>query len=136
MSRSEALKETIRLLTSVPGIGITTAMSLAMEIDDIGRFPNADSLASYIGLVPMCHSSGESRGNGNMTLRKHGMLCCYIIEAAWIAIRKDPAMTLAYEGYRKRMNAQKAIVRIARKLVNRIFFVLKHGQGYVSCVVN
>ena len=45
-------------------------------------------------------------------------------------------MTLAYEGYRKRMNAQKAIVKVARKLVNRIFFVLKHGQEYVPCVVN
>ncbi|SFU71828.1 hypothetical protein SAMN05216364_10973, partial [Porphyromonadaceae bacterium KHP3R9] len=32
------------------------------------------------------------------------------------------AMTLAYEGYRKRMNAQKAIVKVARKLVNRIFY--------------
>lgn len=45
-------------------------------------------------------------------------------------------MTLAFEGYRKRMSARKAIVRIARKLVNRIFFVLKHGQQYVPCVVN
>ena len=113
LSRSDALKEPIRLLTSVPGIGITTAMSLAV-----------------------CHSSGESQANGNITVRKHAMLRCYIIEAAWIAIRKDPAMTMAYQGYRKRMNAQKAIVKIARKLVNRIFFVLKHGQEYVPCVVN
>lgn len=52
LSRSDALKEPIRLLTSVPGIGITTAMSLAVEIDDIGRFCNADALASYIGLIP------------------------------------------------------------------------------------
>jgi len=63
------------------------------------------------------------------------MLRCLIIEAAWIAIRKDPAMTMAYEGYRKRMNAQKAIVKITRKLVNRIFFVLKRKQEYVPCVV-
>lgn len=56
-------------------------------------------------------------------------------EAAWVAIRKDPAMTLAYEGFRKRMIAQKAIVKIARKLVNRIFFVLKRKQEYVPCVV-
>ena len=136
LSRSEVFKEPIRLLTSVPGIGITTAMSLAVEIDDIYRFSSAEALASYIGLIPMCHSSGESQGHGNITVRKHAMLRCYIIEAAWIAIRKDPAMTLAYEGYRKRMSAQKAIVKIARKLVNRIFFVLKHGQEYVPCLVD
>ena len=63
------------------------------------------------------------------------MLRCNIIEAAWIAIRKDPAMTMAYEDYRKKMNASKAIVKIARKLVNRIFFVLKRKQEYVPSVV-
>jgi len=135
LSRSGSFAEPLRLLMTVPGIGITTGISLLTEIDDIGRFACADQLASYIGLIPMCHSSGEKEGTGDMTVRKHAMLRCYLIEAAWIAIRKDPAMTMAYEQYRKRMIAQKAIVKIARKLVNRIFFVLKRKQEYVPCVV-
>lgn len=135
ISRSEPFRKLIGLLTSVPGIGIITAISLLVEPDDISRFKSADQLAAYIGLIPMCHSSGEKEGVGDITIRKHAMLRCYVIEAAWIAIRKDPAMTMAYEGYRKRMNAQKSIVKIARKLVNRIFFVLKHRKEYVPCVV-
>jgi transposase len=135
ISQKEPFSEMIRLITSVPGIGITTAISLLVEIDDIGRFAGADYLASFIGLIPMCHSSGEKEGVGDITIRKHAALRCLIIEAAWVAIRKDPAMTMAYEGFRKRMNAQKAIVKIARKLVNRIFFVLKHRQEYVPCIV-
>lgn len=74
-------------------------------------------------------------GTGDITIRKHATLRCHLIEAAWVAIRKDPAITLAYEGFRKKMIAQKAIVKIARKLVNRIFFVLKRKQEYVPCVV-
>lgn len=58
---------------------------------------------------------------GDITIRKHASLRCALIEAAWVAIRKDPTMTMAYGSFRKRMNAQKAIVKIARKLVNRIF---------------
>jgi transposase len=135
ISRQEPFGEAIRLLTSVPGTGITTAILLQVEIDGINRFPNSDSLAAFIGLTPMCHSSGEKDGTGDITVRKHASLRCSIIEAAWVAIRKDPAMTLAYEGFRKRMIAQKAIVKIARKLVNRIFFVLKHKQEYEPCVV-
>jgi transposase len=135
ITRQEPFGETIRLLTSVPGIGITTAVLLLVEIDDMNRFPNSDSLAAFIGLTPMCHSSGEKDGTRNMTVRKHASLRCSMIEAAWVAIRKDPAMTLAYEGFHKRMIAQKAIVKIARKLVNRIFFVLKRKQEYVPCVV-
>lgn len=135
ISRTAPFSEWIRLLTSVPGIGMITAISLLVELDDITRFKNADQLASYIGLIPMCHSSGEKEGVGDITIRKHAMLRCYLIEAAWIAIRKDPTMTMAYEDYRKRMNPQKSIVKIARKLVNRIFFVLKRRQAYVPCVV-
>ena len=137
--RSISLKEPfigkLRLLNSVPGIGMITAMTLLVEIDDIGRFASADKLASFVGLIPMCHSSGEKEGVGNITIRKHAMLRCLLIEAAWIAIRKDPAITVAYGEYRKRMNAQKSIVKIARRLVNRIFFVLKYKQEYVNLVV-
>ena len=135
ISRSVPFSETIRLLTSVPGIGITTAILLLVEIDDVTRFPGSDSLANFIGLIPMCHTSGDHDGTGDITIRKHATLRCALIEAAWVAIRKDPAMTLAYEGYRKKMIAQKAIVKIARKLVNRIFFVLKRKEEYVPCVV-
>jgi len=135
LSRTGLFADSLKLIITVPGIGTTTGISLLTEIDDIGRFANAEQLASYIGLIPMCHSSGEKEGIGDITIRKHALLRCHMIEAAWVAIRKDPAMTMAYEEYRKRMNAQKAIVKIARKLVNRIYFVLKHRKEYVPCIV-
>lgn len=135
ISRKAPFDQPIRLLTSVPGIGVTTAATLMVEIDNIVRFSNADHLASFIGLVPMCHSSGDADNVGDITPRRHFMLRCLLVEAAWIAIRKDPAMTMAYTEYRKRMNPQKAIVKIARRLVNRVYFVLKHEKEYVPCVV-
>lgn len=91
-----------------------------VELDDIVCFRNVDHLASFIGLVPMCHSSGESNDTEDITVRGHFMLRCLLVEAAWIAIRKDPAMTVAYTEYRKRMNPQKSIIKIARRLVNRV----------------
>ena len=135
LSRTGMFAEPLRLIMSVPGMGITAGISFLVEIDDIGRFCNADHLASYIGLIPMCYSSGDKESVGDITIRKHATLRCNIIEAAWIAIRKDPAMTRAFEEYKRRMNANKAIVKIARKLVSRIFFVLKRKTEYVPCVV-
>jgi len=135
LSRNDRFAEPLRLITSVPGIGITIGISFVTEIDDISRFKNAYHLASYVGLIPMCHSSGDKAGVGDITIRKQATLRCNIIEASWIAIRKDPAMTMAYEGYCKRMSGNRAIVKIARKLVSRIFFVLKRRQEYVPCVV-
>lgn len=135
ISRKAPFAKPIRLLSSVPGIGITTAATLMVEIDDIVRFNSAEHLASFIGLVPMCHSSGDNDAVSNMTIRRHFMLRWLLVESAWTAIRIDPAMTMAYTEYRKRMNPQKAIVKIARRLVNRVYFVLKYEKEYVSCIV-
>ena len=134
LSHTERFEETLELLMTVPGIGQTTGLALMAEIVDITRFANAEQLAAYVGMIPMCHSSGEHEGVGDITLRKHAILRSNIIEAAWVAIRKDEAMQLCYLNNCKRMVASKAIVKVARKLVNRIYFVLKRHQPYVNAV--
>ena len=58
-----------------------------------------------------------------------------MIEAAWIAIRKDPALTACFNEYIKRMSKQEAIIRIAKKLLNRIRTVLKENKEYVCSIV-
>ncbi len=58
-----------------------------------------------------------------------------LIESAWVAIRKDPALTLAYNNFLIRLSAQEAIVRIAKKLLNRIYYVLKNEKEYIYSVV-
>ena len=49
-----------------------------------------------------------------------------MVEAAWVAIGVDPALNHCYEELKKRMPGQKAIIRIARKLLSRIRYVLTH----------
>lgn len=133
--RSEPYLTQMNLLISIPGIGQTIAATILTEIDEITRFSNSDKLAAYIGFIPMCHSSGEKENNGSITIRKHATLRYYIIEAAWRAARHDPALTLAYEDYCKRMKATKAIVKIGRRLINRIYYVMKNKQAYVTGIV-
>ena len=135
LSGKEEFEKPLQLLMSIPGIGQLTGMTLLSEIDDIKRFNGADRLAAYIGIIPMCHSSGEHEGVGDITLRKNSKLRSALIEAAWAAIRQDPALTQAYGEYCKRMVPSKAIIKIARKLVNRVYFVMKRNQTYVECVV-
>jgi len=136
LSKTPKFDEPLRLLMTVPGIGQLTGMALLSEIADIKRFSGADRLAAYIGMIPMCHSSGEHEGVGDITLRGHAKLRSVLFEASWIAIRQDPAMTLSYANYCKKMRPSKAIVKIARKLVNRIYFVMKRNQEYVPSVVS
>lgn len=135
LSESPSYKENIKLLRSVPGIGLTTAMEILTEIETIDRFNNLDKLCSYIGFVPSTHSSGEKDKTGDITPRGHSILRSVLIESAWIAIRNDPALTKSFHEYCKRMDPNKAIVRIAKKLLSRIKYVLKNKQPYVCSIV-
>lgn len=136
LSQTEVYKQNAELLRTVPGIGLITSMEILTELETITRFKDIDHFASYIGLIPSTHSSGEKDRVGSITPRGQQTLRTAIIESAWIAIRMDSALTQKYIELTARMLPQKAIVRIAKKLLSRIYFVLKNKQPYRCLVVN
>jgi transposase len=130
LSREERYVVMCNRLMSIPGIGMLTAMCLLVEVDDPSRFNNEKQFASYLGLVPTSHSSGEKKIQGEKTFRGNKHVGTLIIESAWTAIRHDAALAASFGEYSKRMKPQEAIVRIARKLSNRILSTLKSGKQY------
>ena len=100
------------------------------EIYDIKRFSNERQFASYLGLIPTCHSSGEKVSHGEKTYRGNKVIGPLITEASWVAIQKDQGLNAAYGYYCQRMKPHNAIIRIARKLSNIIFHVLKNNIRY------
>jgi transposase len=120
----------IRNLISIPGVAFLTAATLYTEIIDIERFKDIKKLASFVGLVPSSHSSGEHEQHSEITPRKNPHLRYLIVEASWIAVRTDPSMLKAFTELTKRMKKSEAIIRIARKLLNRIRFVWRNETQY------
>jgi len=135
LSQTETYQKQVELLSSIPGIGILTAMIILTEIVDISRFSKTDQLHSFVGIVPSTRSSGEKDRVGTITPRGHNVLRKALIESSWIAARRDPALMKCYHDYCKRMEPNKAIVRIAKKLLNRISLVLKNKQPYCYSIV-
>ena len=135
LSQQEPYKTNVTLLISIPGIALITAMAFLTEIQDMSRFKTLDKLCAYIGLVPMTNSSGESQRVKGITKRQNELLRQMIIESSWVAIRHDPALQLAYQKLILRMKPSKAIIRIAKKMINRMRYVLKNQAPYVKAVV-
>jgi len=135
LARTEAYRPLVHLLKTIPGISTLTAMILLTELGEITRFPSMDELSCYVGLIPDIQASGEKEYVGGVTQRRHSQLRWLLVEASWIAVRKDPALLMAFQGYCKRMRKTQAIVKIARKLLNRIRYVLKNQAEYVPCVI-
>lgn len=135
LMNGDALKQPYDLLASVPGIGFVTASTILMEICHIDRFESTDTFASFMGLVPDTRSSGPKEIVTGVTSRCNKTLRAMLVEASWIAIRTDPALLAAYSKLIKRMAPNRAIIRIARKIANRIYCVLKTKRYYVCSVV-
>ena len=130
------ITDLIGYLRSIPGIGFITAITFYTELMDIYRFRSLDKMNSYVGLVPSVHSSGEHKWDCKLTNRKNSYLRHMLIEAGWIAIRKDPALLLSFNELTKKMSKQKAIIRIARKLLNRIRYVWLNQTSYEYGVIS
>jgi transposase len=113
-----------------------TAFRLLTELETLDRFESFDKLCSFIGLVPSTRSSGENEVDRGMTPRRNLSLRAALVESSWTAVRNDPALSLAFMKLCQRMPKNKAIIRIAKKLLRRIVHVLRSRSKYEKNVVN
>lgn len=123
-------KEDYYLLRSIPGFGRLVVSAILSELGDIRRFTNESELSNYIGVVPGLHSSGGTEKALGITPRCRSLLRSYIIEAAWIAMRRDPELQAYYRKHQGK-NSKSVIVKIAHKLIRRMWSVIRNKQPYI-----
>ncbi len=125
MSQSERYAEVYQRLVQIGGVGTICGMTLLTEIGDVNRFKNPDTFRSFIGLIPRSNSSGEKDHHGRITQRANGHIRFLLIQSAWRAIACSSHFCAIYTAYIKRMPANKAIVRVAAKMANSIYYAMK-----------
>ncbi len=119
------------LLQTVPGIGPLLSAVLTTEIVDMDRFASGHHLRQYIGLVPSESSSGEREQHGRISRRGNALLRWAFVQAAWRAVDCDSELCLRYVAWKKRgLDANKAIVKLACLLIERVRAVWRSGQPY------
>jgi len=130
MSHVEPWASDMLYLMQVPGCGVVTGMTILAAIGNITRFETPKSLASYSGLTPGLEQSGvKLRGKG-ITKEGRRDLRWAMVEMAWRAVKSDPHWKKYFEGLKKRMHANQAIVAIARHLLTVVWSVLTNHQPY------
>ncbi len=117
------------LLKSIPGIGGYLASALLAELGNMRRFNNEDQFSAYIGMIPAMRNSGGTESTLGITPRSKSLIRSYLIEAAWVAIRRDPEMQSYYRKHFGK-NIKNVIVKVAHKLIKRILSVIKNERPY------
>lgn len=125
-------REYSALIMSMPGIGPVTALVLLAYVGMCDRFSHAKQLGYYAGIVPRVDISGDSVRYGRILSRGCGALRRVIIQCANSLVRSECSgeLGLFYERLRSRIGHKKAIVAVARKMLEVLYVMIKNGQKY------
>src|SRR4051794_8546988 len=123
----------MRRLLTLPGVNFVTAAALLAAIGEIGRFPSARQLVSYLGLDPRVHQSGtEPARHGRISKQGRGETRHMLVEAAWHATRAPGPLRAFHQRVAVRRGGNIATVAVARKLAVIAWHMLSRGQAYAS----
>lgn len=125
-----AWPEVLRLMT-VPGVNVQTAATFMAAIGEIGRFPSAGQLVSYLGLDPRVRQSGNSPArHGRISKAGASEVRHMLGEVAWKVTRTPGPLRAFFERVRARRGNQIAATATARKLVVLFWCLLTREQDY------
>lgn len=130
---AELLKSLDTTIETIPGIGPVLGAIIVSEIGDINRFSHASKLVAYSGIDPTVKQSGEFCGTQNkMSKRGSPFLRRAIWTAAVVAAFNDPNLNEYYLKKKAEGKHHGTIIgAIARKLIYRIFIVLRDNVTYI-----
>ncbi len=117
MAASEAHREDVSAMRQVPGVGLLTGLTIALEMPRPERFRNGDEVSSYVGLSPRTSRSGGTSKGGPIRKAGNRRVRRVLVEAAWQWVRRDARGRAIYRHLLHCTGtAQKAIVGVARRL--------------------
>lgn len=138
IKKDAPLKETIDLITSVPGVGQIVAINLIVATDEFKKFEDADKFACYSGVVPFDHRSGTSiRGRSKVSHLANKKIKTLLHLAAMAAITtkgelKEYYLRKVAEG----KNRLSVLNAIRNKIIHRVFTVIKRKTAYQKIIIN
>lgn len=118
--------------TKITGMGPKIARILIHELGDTMQFSNEEKLFSFCGLTPSEHSSGEHKRLGHITRQGNPLLRKALVQAAWVAVKRDPYFLEYFEKLSAKRGKCKAIIAVARKLIGRARCAIKKKELYLA----
>jgi transposase len=127
-----SLRDDAKLITSIPGLGNTTAAKVIAYLGDVRRFKSAKALAAFIGVTPRLKLSGSSvRGRSMISRSGHAGIRRSLYMPALVALKHNPIIKTFGERMKAGGLAPKAVIAVSmHKLVHLIYGILKSGTPF------
>jgi transposase len=131
LERDPLLKERLRRLRTVPGVGPITALTWALEIGDVTRFTSIKQAISYCGLCGDEKSSADKVLRMPLSKQRNKYIQRVLVEAAKLAPRQSHELAVVHQRERQRGNANRATLAVARKMVAYMLAVERRKRDFV-----
>lgn len=133
LQEDEQIQNHFRLITSVVGIGMVTAIAFLIYTQDFTAFENGRQFACYAGVAPFEYSSGSSiRGKTKISPLANRKMKALLSNCASAAVQHDPELKAYYQRKVKQGKAKMSALNAVRaKLINRVFATVNRGTEYV-----
>jgi transposase len=132
LAREAAQRADAQRLMTHPGVGVLSALATTLILGPVERFAGRRQVASYAGLIPAEYSSGGRQQFGRLTKQGNPLLRFLLVEAAQSAARYDPELRRFFGRLTARKGVQKAQAATARKLLVRLYVMLRDGIDYAE----
>jgi transposase len=119
-----------KLLMTLPGVDFTVAQALLSALGQVGRFPDGNRAAAYLGLVPSTYQSGEHCYHGRITKQGRSHARWLLVQAAQHLDRHPGPLGVFFRRIARKKNRNVAVVATARKLVTIAWRMLVHNEPY------
>jgi transposase len=120
----------VQRLQTIPGVGPIGALTAIAVYSDARRFPSAKEAASYAGLVPSTHQSGDRDGHGRITKRGSAELRAMACEAAHQTARPRHPLNPHFSKLLVRRGYRMAVVALAHRLCRIMYAMLRDGTEF------
>lgn len=125
------LSRKLAQLTSIPGIGLTTAIVVVAETNGFVLVENERQLASYAGLDVVQRQSGLSAGATRISRRGNVRLRTALYLPAVSSLRFNPQQVAFYTRLRARQpNGKPGVIAVMRKLLLLCYALWKNDRPY------
>jgi len=132
LERDSLLVERVERLMTIPAVGPITALTWALEVGDVQRFPSIKKAISYCGLCGAEKSSGSTVQRTPLSKQRNKHLQTTLIEAAKMAPRNSPELAMLYAKEKQKGNANGATLAVARKLVAYLVAVDRRQKEFLT----
>ncbi len=113
-------------------MGALTALTTVLVLGPAARFPGSKHVVSYVGLAPAVSASADTCHLGQITKQGSSLLRWVLGQAAPLAARADDDLHRVYRTLIHRRGRPKARVAVARKLLVRLFIMVRDQIDYAE----